>query len=261
MQLKKRGVIVVRNISKGLSLILVFTLFLGSVFIPGNIASAEEGDDNRLKLQIISDDFKNYIYLYEEEGNNYKVIEKADDTFQNINSRIYIQNKNGDYELDHTLITNVKEKYTDFTIEKDNIKTTERIYFGEALESEAIPRITHSNVPTPQSSSWNPETVHNHSSKINKYTVVAVTGFILGAIAYHAAGPIAAGAATSLNGVVNEIISSKMSTVYYRTYRTWRMEFNKMHVRTRTFTYKSSDRKTPIDRIPITTHTSKIINM
>ena len=78
MQLKKRGVIVVRNISKGLSLILVFTLFLGSVFIPGNIASAEEGDDNRLKLQVISDDFKNYIYLYEEEGNNYKVIEKAE---------------------------------------------------------------------------------------------------------------------------------------------------------------------------------------
>jgi peptidyl-tRNA hydrolase len=167
----------------------------------------------------------NLEYTYEEDGKKYKVLEVIAEDYQSVNSKIFVQNAEGSYDLKEEVSTEIEgENLTSVTHDVVQNKTTEQV-------EELTNMVEISDSPDSVNGQDEPQRVvigdpgkgrdfklhstQNINMKFVKWTVGAIV-IALGVKIPWAAGKIAA-------GVANMIYQAEAKNVYItiKMYRAW----------------------------------------
>ncbi|GAA6383239.1 MAG: hypothetical protein E7E92_04025 [Clostridiales bacterium] len=215
--------------------VLLITIFIFNIMEPLCNTYAEINSEKENKnLVIINDDIDNFIYTYTKNNIKYMVKENSTKDYKHIYSEIYMKNESNKYNLietrtfdmSNTEITNkIKDSKTQkIKVEKDNI--------SELIESENNginkinklnnfslnnfkmldeARISRTKIET---TNWKYSQTLKTSSKIKKYTLLAVTAVITTAVTYSFLGPVGSAAANGISVIAQAIISDNIPNVW-----------------------------------------------
>jgi len=113
------------------------SIFLVIVIICPNFFSqkvfANENFPSKENLEIISDDFDNIIYTYDEKGKSYKVHENMNKELSQVHTEIYQKDDNSQYiliEKYDTTIVLKKDSYFEITKVQNGKRTIEKLELG-----------------------------------------------------------------------------------------------------------------------------------
>ncbi|MBT2282619.1 hypothetical protein J7E78_03585 [Paenibacillus polymyxa] len=168
------------------------------------------------------------VYTYESNGDTYKVEERANKDFTEINSTIYVKNAEGKF-VEHAIqnaIIDTQNSLFQVTTNENGIIETETQNFGvDTTDLSTIPNIPvrpdRGDLITPFDSymggavsAWYYGSWADGSSRIERYTVTAVTALIF-ALAT-AANPSAAVVTTTVGAVALTIVQDQVPLVFYK---------------------------------------------
>ncbi|MEK3683499.1 hypothetical protein [Paenibacillus sp. FSL R10-2736] len=188
----------------------------GTTYASSSIQDAENVAPSRSNLQIINDNFDNYEYTFDENGESFKIIEQISTDLKEVHSQIYKKDNQGDYQLDENKITNIK---TDGTVEITTTTSDEQI-INESFQLDLSSiNVVSSNKndslltvnanPSPLTG-WQWSRTDQYSSQIYSLTIAAIIA-ALGAY-------IPGATASFLAALANLIYLNNVTTVYYTVY-------------------------------------------
>lgn len=188
--------------------------------IPLEISSQVENSTGRKNVNIIKLDNNSAIYTYEENGKSYKVIESITDNFDYVSSKIYVLNNSGDYILDSTIITEVKNgiitvsttKNGNTVVEKSNLTSS---FTSNMSRKESNIQEYSLEYPYEDLTSWEFSGTFKGSDRIKKYTLLAVTAVIANIVNGLGGGILSSSAVTAVSTVAGAIISDDIPVIYY----------------------------------------------
>ena len=214
-----------RLISAILVMVMMFSISFPNVVQAANtnISSENETIGLRSKLTFLEGEpgDNHLIYTYQENGEQYKVVENADDDFMNVYSTIYVMNSVGDYIKTKSQILNVQpdgnchltstDRYGNSEISQ--IDTTQVVKFvntsTEVVESSMTRAYTDPGTGEWVTHAW------NGSSYIYNMTVTAI-GAVLGAAI---GGKVGAG----IGAIASEYFKKGSDYAYYHVVDNWMM--------------------------------------
>lgn len=242
-----------------------------------NVASEQIGNKNN--LVILNDDLENYVYTYEENGISFKAIEHISSDLKHVDGEIYQKDKNGNYKLYSTLITDVKDgivttktnnlKNHTITIEKMDLtpiiervekESEAEIDFAD-IESEVKTVKISSDIGTSDYSDLGPWEHHTTDYgkkgellKVSLGTLITVIGALcLGSLS----SILAKAALAGVQYIANYIVNHSISTVYYK--KVWYFKYIKgtkfpRAEKVNTTFYKNKDRTKQIGDTVVQTY-------
>lgn len=160
------------------------------------------------------------MYTYDEDGKSYKVVESMDSKLTNGNSKIYVKNiETGDYELDSTLTTTVGNGKV--TIKTTDVKTNNTTTDSLDLSAKNLNKMKQQGgihldyrEPDENLTDWEYSAPFFGSSRIKRYTLIAVTGVIAGVIG-SLGTPISGGASGAIGAVAGAIVADEIPLVFW----------------------------------------------
>lgn len=208
-----------------LTMVMILTLFSATVVQAANIDISSQNESmvartNLTFLEGISGD-NHLVYTYQENGQQYKVIENADSDFMNVYSTIYVMDSDGSYVETKSQVLNIQADGTCRLTSTDvdgsseishinTIKSVESVNTStEVIESRATRAYTD-----PGTGEWVTKT-WNGSSYIYNMTVTAIGAVIGAAIG----GKIGAG----IGAIASEYFKKGSDYAYYHVVDNWMM--------------------------------------
>lgn len=169
-------------------------------------------DNNITDFVLINESLDNFEYTYTQNGDFYKVIEKTDSSFKEVDSSIYKKNIEGNFEL----ITERKMSFESnqdgeiivTTTENDSV-TQETVTIPNATSPSAINRQSKDTVTINNSylTGWKSDGSTNYTNNIVAYTVIAISALIANTVPW--------APAKWLNTVATGIYLKNAKTIYY----------------------------------------------
>ncbi|QLG39942.1 hypothetical protein HW560_18750 [Paenibacillus sp. E222] len=168
------------------------------------------------------------VYTYESNGDTYKVEERANKDFTEVDSTIYVKNAEGEFVKHATqnAIIDTQNSLFQVTTNENGVTETETQNFGvDPTDLSTIPNIPmrpdRGDLITPFDSymggavsAWYYGSWVDGSSKIERYTVTAVTALLIGLAT--AANPSAAVATSVIGTMALTIVQDQIPLVYYK---------------------------------------------
>lgn len=196
------------------SLCLVLSCFM-SIFNP-NIVKASEFSSTTVKeiigersdivfLEGLPGD-AHLVYIYKEDGKEYKVIEDADTEFKNVDSIIYILDSDGNY---------LQEEKLELTTQFNGELVLERTESNGKVSVQNVYTPKQINLSTLTSDGTTGEwvtTYRNGNTHIKNYTITA----IIAALSAAAAGTFGAPAAAALGSIAATYFERNVTYAYFR---------------------------------------------
>lgn len=179
---------------------------------------AESNDQGRKNLLVVSDDIENFIYTYTENDIEYMVKEKSTEDYKHIESKIYVKNESDDYKLTETRTFDMNDGYITNQITNVNTRKVEikKDNISELIISEdSKPALTNAK-SSGSTTGWKYSQTLKTSTKIKKYTLLAVTSIITSAVTYSFLGPVGTTAANTINTIAQAIISDNIPNVWIK---------------------------------------------
>lgn len=218
-----------RLISTTLVMVMVFSLFSSSTV---QAASVEAGIENELKAMRTELTFlegapgdNHLVYTYLENGQQYKVVENADDNFMNVNSTIYVMDAEGNYVETKSQILNIQPNGDCLLTTTDVEGNSEASQIDTVKVVESVNTSTETNESSVTRAYTDPGTgewitdVWDGSSRIYNLTVTAI-GAVLGAAI---GGKVGAG----LGAVASDYFKRGAEYAYFHVVDNWMM--SKLH--------------------------------
>lgn len=161
-------------------------------------------------------------YTYSQDEKNYKVIENSNKNLTYVKSDIFIQDSFGEYMLDSSTITDIRDDKIIITKTEDG-QSTKNVIDLESVSRSSKPQNDSSskkpsfvntllsNLSSEDVSAWTYHFTSEYSYRIYTYTLVAVTAVVTGIATYFSAG-IVAGVAP----IVSYIIDDHIERIWYK---------------------------------------------
>jgi hypothetical protein len=210
-----------KELKRSISIILTLALIVTSSLIHNTNASAE-GLNSKSNFNFISTNPDYTEYTYDEYGNSYKVIEKANDDMTDISTEIYIK-ENNNYILLENFTTTVEKIQNNIIINTENNgEITQAIIDISSDESQnGVSTINFNEINASTSSlltDWQFSQRTTGNTVVLNWTLTIVTSVIIALVATSmtgTAGVIAKSAATAL---ARKIIDMAIPILYYSQY-------------------------------------------
>lgn len=179
-----------RLISTTLAMVLVFSLFSSSIVQAASVEARAENKPKTIRTELTflegTPGDNHLVYTYLENGQQYKVVENADENFMNVNSTIYVMDAAGNYVETKSQVLNIQLNggcrltTTDAqgifeTSQIDTVKVVESVNTSTEANESSITRA----YTDPGTGEW-VTSVWDGSSYIYNMTVSAI-GAVLGA--------------------------------------------------------------------------------
>lgn len=216
---------------------LTLSMAVGLVIMSPVEKAKADTNNKRTNFQFISRELDNTVYTYDENGEHYKVVEKGNKDLNYVDSKIYKKDVNGEYQLDYTTVTEIVDGIAKFETTKNgqtSIETMDlKLSYNEQKSSNKA-RSFLNNVElngggliTPYSDApggggtdlgpWEYNGTFYNSTRIVRYTVIAVTAVLAAVMAPALGGSIyASGASAAVGAIAGDIVSEYISIVYYK---------------------------------------------
>lgn len=217
-----------KNLFKTIALFLITTL--SSIIIPKTVFAKTDLDlkkiDNKSNFNFINIEPNNTEYTYEENGKQYKVIEKSNKEFNNINTEIFVKNQNNEY-------ISIKKYNTTIYIDKNNnIKITKNENGKQKtniMKIEETPIIKPRAIIGPEAGpgTWEVVRRYNGNEYFTNFTYSVIVGILISIVS----GGLGLGhVASSIVGVIaGNIVNKRIPSVYFkRTVSYYRIKSNRM---------------------------------
>lgn len=203
-----------RTINRILSVCVTLSIVISLCLFPGYAAHESDSTSKKTNLTMLSDDIYNIVYTYEEDGKLFKVIEHANDVYDQIHTEIYeFLPEAGEFLLsrnfDSSLETDREAGIIALTVTENGQSTTTMIETSIDTDTQVVA------VPFSTNAGWTYATSYYGSSKLTIWTVTIVTAVILGAIGGAASGPVAGGAVSGISTLVGLIIQDCIPELYF----------------------------------------------
>jgi hypothetical protein len=196
--------------------LLFVSLSGGTTYASSSTSDTETLTPSRSNLQIINDNFDNYEYTFDENGESFKIIEQISSDLKEVHSQIYKKDNLGDYQLDENKITNIKTdgtvEITTTTSDKHTLNESFQLDFANinvVSSSKDDSSLTVNANPTPLTG-WQWSRTDQYSSQVYTLTIAAIIA-ALGAY-------IPGATASFLAAVANLIFLNNVTKVYYTVY-------------------------------------------
>ena len=211
------------------SIITIFAVLVCNSVLPSFAVQIENNNNAGINnLIILSDDFENLVYTYQENGKKYKVAETVNAEFTEICGSKFVWDEiSKNFELvdkyQIVLDYNSTPGYLNYTILSGEGAGSYSIGISNGVEFDNGKRVggqreaTEQLVGPPQGSGtyWRYINKYKNDTSIQKHTLAIVAAAIFGAMGYYAAGPIGAGATSGMAVLAGIIVESNISVVYF----------------------------------------------